>query len=70
VTESEVEDVLSSLIGDEEIHKLIKQSEDYYLLHTCEERTEKNVCMRGLVYVIERDEGILVVRPEMWAWIS
>ena len=68
-TESEIEELLSSLIGDEEIHKIIKQSENYYLIHTCEGRTKDSVCMGGLVYVFERNDGILVVRPEMWDWV-
>ncbi len=69
-TEYEVEEILSTLIGDEEIHKIIKQSENYYMLYTCEERTKENVCTRGFVYVIERDDGMLVVRPESWEWLS
>jgi hypothetical protein len=68
-TEPEVEELVSSLLGDEEIHKLIKQSENDYLLHTCESRNMEGACLGGLVYVFERNDGILVVRPEMWNWV-
>lgn len=66
--EPEIEELVSSLLGDEEIHKLIKQSEKNYLLHTCESRTKEGACLGGLVYVFERNDGIFVVRPEMWNW--
>ena len=68
-TEPEIEELVSSLLGDEEIHKIIKQSENDYLLHTCESRTKEGACLGGLVYVFERNDGILVVRPEMWNWV-
>ena len=68
-TKPEIEELLSTLLGNEEIHKIIKQSENYYLLHTCEGRTEDSGCMGGLVYVFERNEGKLVVGSEMWEWV-
>jgi hypothetical protein len=69
-TKPEIDELMTFLIGDEEIHKIIKKNENYYLLHTCKERTNDSICMRGFVYVIERSDGGLVVRPEGWDWFS
>ena len=69
-TKPEINEIISGLIGDGEIHKIIKESENFYLLHTCEERTKDNVCMRGFVHVIERTGRNLVIRLEKWDWFS
>ena len=67
-SEPEIDELLSSLLGDEEIHKIIKKNADFYLLHTCKGRTKENVCKGGLVYFFERTDGMLVVGPETWEW--
>ena len=66
----EIDELITFLVGDEEIHKIVRENKKYYLLHTCEERTKDNICMRGFVHVIERSDGMLVVRPEGWDWFS
>lgn len=69
-TKRELEQVMTYLIEDGEIHKLIKKSENYYLLYTCRERAKDNVCLGGLVHVIERTAGGLIIRPEGWDWLA
>ena len=67
--ENELSEVKSLYSGKEEIHKIIKQKENYYILHTCSGRNKVNTCMGGFVYVFERINGELKVKPEKWDWV-
>ena len=66
--DKEIEEVKSLYFGKDEIYKLIKQSENYYILHTCVGRNKSNTCMGGYVYVFERINGKLIAKPERWDW--
>jgi len=68
--EYEIDDLMTSLLGDENIHKIIKENENLYFLHTCESKVKENDCVRGLVQVIDRSGpgGGLSVSPPMTDW--
>ena len=77
----EIDEVMSFLLGDEEIHKIVKNADNYYLLHTCENRNEKGRCTSGKVHAIERKNKIilntiegrgdeLIVSPDSWDWVD
>jgi hypothetical protein len=67
--DKEIEEVKSLYFGKDEIHKLIKRSENYYILHTCVGKDKTNKCMGGYVYVFERINGKLIAKPERWDWV-
>jgi len=69
LNDKEIKEVTSLYYGKDDIHKLIKQNDGYYILHTCAGRNKSNVCMGGDVYVFERVDGKLVAKPDKWDWV-